>query len=92
MKDPSSRCIFFYFPRTKITFGQILTFEIAPSLLVVVFPIIAFIVVHIRPAGTEHEAYKGSLHVTSDDFNDTLLDNDSQHYREKRDKYEDMVS
>ena len=37
-------------------------------------------------------AYKGSLHVTSDNFSDILLDQDSQHYKEKEDKYEAMVS
>ena len=36
--------------------------------------------------------YKGSLHVTSDNFSDTLLDQDSQNYKEKEDKYEAMVS
>ena len=51
-----------------------------------------------RPSGTEptnqtgHVAYQGSLRVTSDDFIDTLLDQDSQDYKEREIKYQDMVS
>ena len=52
----------------------------------------------IRPAGTGsinqtgHVAYSGSLHVTSDDFVDTLLDQDSLDYQEREHKYGRMVS
>ena len=52
----------------------------------------------IRPAGTGsinqtgHVAYSGSLHVISDDFIDTLLDQDSLDYQEREHKYGRMVS
>ena len=92
-EKPQFRCIFFGDPRSEMTFGHVLTFEIPSSLLVAAFPITAFVVIDTtRPAGTEHVAFEGSLHVTSDNFNDTLLDRDSQNYQEKKDKYEDMVS
>ena len=41
---------------------------------------------------TGHVAYSGSLHVTSDDFIDTLLDQDSLDYQEREHKYGRMVS
>ena len=41
---------------------------------------------------TGQVAYQGSLRFTSDTFTDTLLDKDSLDYKEKEDKYRDMVS
>ena len=41
---------------------------------------------------TDPVAFQGSLHFTSDNFTDTLLDKDSLDYKEREDKYRDMVS
>ena len=72
-------------------FGHFLTFEFPPSLFVVAVSVFA-----IKTILTSNQkgpvTHKGSLHVTSDNFNDTLLDKDSQYYKEKEDKYGDMVS
>ena len=46
-----------------------------------------------EPANDKDQvAYQGSLRFTSDNFTDTLLDKDSQDYKEREDKYRDMVS
>ena len=41
---------------------------------------------------TDHAVFKGKLHVTSENFNDTLLNKYSQYYKEKEKKYGNMVS
>ena len=41
---------------------------------------------------TDQVVYQGSLRFTSDSFTNTLLDKDSLDYKEKEDKYGDMVS
>ena len=41
---------------------------------------------------TDPVAFQGSLRFTSDNFTDTLLDKGSQDYKEREDKYRDMVS
>ena len=40
---------------------------------------------------TDQVVYQGSLRFTSDSFTNTLLDKDSLDYKEKEDKYGDMV-
>ena len=74
--------------------------EFLTSLLVVALPITAIIVLNYTGTAAEtgpnnHTgcvAYQGSLRVKSETFMDTLLDQDSQDYREKEDKYGGMVS
>ena len=74
--------------------------EFPTSFLVVALPVTAILVLNYTGTAAEtgptnhtgHVAYHGSLHVTSESFTDTLLDQDSQDYREKEDKYGGMVS
>ena len=72
-------------------FGHFLTSEFPLSLFMVAGSVFA-----IKTILTSNQSgpvtYQGSLHVTSDNFSDTLLDQDSQNYKEKEDKYEAMVS
>ena len=89
-------CVYTDFLIRNLLLGHILTSEFLSSLLVATaFTYTAFIVAHTtRPTNSQTGlvAYQGSLHVTSDDFNHTLLDQDSQNYREKEVKYGHLVS
>ena len=74
--------------------------EFPTSLLVVALPITAIIILNYTGTAAEtgqtnhagRLAYHGSLRVTSENFTETLLDQDSQDYRDKEDKYGGMVS
>ena len=70
------------------------------SLLVVALPVTAIVVLNYTGTAaetgptndTDRVAYQGSLHVETETFMDTLLDEDSQDYSEKEKKYGGMVS
>ena len=72
-------------------FGHFLTSEFPLSLFMVAGSVFAIKTI-LSSNQSGPVTYKGSLHVTSDNFSDTLLDQDSQNYKEKEDKYEAMVS
>ena len=70
-----------------------LTFEFRSSIIGIVIAILYATRSDTNTSNqTGHVVYKGQLHVTSDNFNDALLDKSSQYYKEKKKKYGNMVS
>ena len=65
---------------------------------VIVVAVVLVYLYHSQSGGTNtsdqigHVTYQGSLRVTSDNFNDTLLNRYSRYYKEKEKKYKYMVS